>query len=205
MARRTKDEAEKTRNAILDAAERVFYRHGVVRTSLEQIARAAKVTRGAVYWHFRDKTELCEAMLNRVFLPQEDILERLATSASATPLDDLEDACCTALKLIATDKRRRRVVSILTFRCEYVEDMTAVMTRRRQCKDRMLERSLRLFERARKLNMLSRRWPPRVAAASLQALMGGLILNGLEGRKEFNLVTSGTGCVKNFFRSLRTG
>ena len=66
MARRTKDEAEKTRNAILDAAEHVFNEHGVARTSLEEIARAANVTRGAVYWHFKDKIALCEAMLQRV-------------------------------------------------------------------------------------------------------------------------------------------
>ncbi len=89
MVRRTKDEAEQTRDAILDAAERVFHRHGVARTSLEQIARAAKVTRGAVYWHFKDKLELCEAMMQRVFLPQEDMLEQLAIQNSATPLDDL--------------------------------------------------------------------------------------------------------------------
>ena len=61
MARRTKFEAEKTRNAILDAAEKVFYKRGVARTSLEQIARAAHVTRGAVYWHFHDKIELCRS------------------------------------------------------------------------------------------------------------------------------------------------
>src|ERR1700726_3022111 len=148
MARRTKDEAEQTRNAILDAAERVFYEHGVARTSLEEVARAAHVTRGAVYWHFRDKIALCEAMLERVFLPQEDVLERLAASETDSPLADLRKACSDSLKLMATDKRRRRVVSILMFRCEYVEEMAAIMKRRHQCKDRMLSRCMRLFERA---------------------------------------------------------
>src|ERR1700743_396684 len=116
MARRTKDEAEQTRNAILDAAEKVFNDHGVARTSLEEIARAAKVTRGAVYWHFKDKIQLCEAMMQRVFLPQEDILEQLATRETATPLEDLKSACGHSLNLMATDKRRQRVVSILMFR-----------------------------------------------------------------------------------------
>ena len=82
-ARRTKDEAEQTRDAILDAAEKVFYKHGVARTSLQQIARVAKVTRGAVYWHFKDKIELCEAMIKCVFLPQEDMLEQLSSSSPA--------------------------------------------------------------------------------------------------------------------------
>ena len=141
-------------------------------------------------------------MLKRVFLPQEDILERLALSESDTPLADLKRACCQALKLMATDKRRHRVVSILTFRCEYVEGMAAVMERRRQCKDRMLERSLCMFERAKKLKMLAPGWSPHLAAISLQSLMGGLIANGLEGRKGFDLAKSGTSCIAAFFQSI---
>src|SRR5262249_46694873 len=145
---------------------------------------------------------LCEAMLQRVFLPQEDVLERLASSGSKEPLKDLHAACCQSLQLMATDKRRQRVVSILTFRCEYVEGMAAIMRRRRQCKDRMLNRCQRLFERAKKLDQLALPWTPRVAAVSLQALMSGLIVNGLEGRKEFDLAKTGPVCVENFFRGL---
>jgi AcrR family transcriptional regulator len=204
MARRTKDEAEKTRNAIIDAAEKVFYAHGVARTSLEQIASAAHVTRGAVYWHFRDKIALCEAMMERVFLPQEDILERLASSASATPLEDLRKACLHSLKLMATDKRRQRVVSILMQRCEYVEEMAAVMKRRHQCKDRMLSRTRRMFARAKKLKQLSPSWTPATAAAALQAVMSGLIINGLEGRKTFDLTHTGPACLEAFFQSLKS-
>ena len=58
MVRRTKDEALETRNRILDAAERVFGESGVSRTSLEDVASAAGVTRGAIYWHFKDKSDL---------------------------------------------------------------------------------------------------------------------------------------------------
>src|SRR5690606_41278730 len=69
VARRTKAEAEATREAILDAAEEVFIENGVSRATLEQIARRAGVTRGAVYWHFKDKNDLFTAMINRVRLP----------------------------------------------------------------------------------------------------------------------------------------
>jgi len=48
MARRTKAEAAATREALIDAAEEMFMEHGVARTSLEQIARHAGMTRGAV-------------------------------------------------------------------------------------------------------------------------------------------------------------
>ncbi len=203
MPRRTKDEAEKTRNAILDAAEKVFYAHGVARTSLEEIARAAKVTRGAVYWHFKDKIELCQAMVDRVFLPQEDVLERLSQSATSAPLEDLRTACAESLRLMATDKRRQRVVTILMFRCEYVREMAVAMKRRRQCKDRMLSRVSRLFERARELGELAPVWTPRLAALALQALMNGLITSGLEGRKDFDFKKDGPVVLDAFFRSVR--
>jgi putative PEP-CTERM system TPR-repeat lipoprotein len=65
MARRTKEEAQETRNRILDFAEHVFNEKGVSRTSLDDLARAAGVTRGAIYWHFRNKAELFDAMLAR--------------------------------------------------------------------------------------------------------------------------------------------
>ena len=63
MARRTKEDAQATRTALLDAAERVFQQRGVSRTSLNEIAQAAGVTRGALYWHFKDKAALFNAMM----------------------------------------------------------------------------------------------------------------------------------------------
>ncbi len=202
MPRRTKDEAEATRNALLDAAEKIFYKRGVTRTSLEKVAKAAGMTRGAVYWHFKDKIELCEAMLERVFLPQEDMLEQLASQKGDTPLDDLCNACCESLRLFATDKHRQRVVSILMFRCEYVEEMAAVMKRRHACKDHMLKQAITLFERAKKLGHLPAHWPPHTAAIALQALMNGLITYGLERGKSFNLIKVGPASIEAFFRSL---
>jgi AcrR family transcriptional regulator len=203
MARRTKDEAEQTRNAILDAAERVFNQHGVARTSLEQIARAAGVTRGAVYWHFKDKLALCETMLQRVYLPQEDVLEQLAANEkSNTPLIELKKACCDALQLMHMDQRRRRVATILAHRCEYVEEMTVIMKRRWECKDRMLNRSQIIFERAAKRKQLAAGWKPAVAARALQSLMTGLISNALERERNFNLGKEGTACLEAFFHSI---
>jgi TetR/AcrR family acrAB operon transcriptional repressor len=55
MVRRTKTEALETRNSLLDAAEHLFQARGVSRTSLNDIANEAGTTRGAIYWHFKDK------------------------------------------------------------------------------------------------------------------------------------------------------
>ncbi len=202
MPRRTKLDAQKTRDAILDAAEKVFYARGVSRTSMEQIAASARVTRGAVYWHFKDKLELCVAMSDRVFLPHEDMLTQMVAQNSTTPLRDLRQACVHSLKMMATDARRQIVVSILNLRCEYVEEMVGIMKRKNACKNKMLADSEKMFARARRLKMLSPIWTPRRAAQALQALMMGLITLGLEQGKKFDFATIGVRCVESFFDSL---
>jgi AcrR family transcriptional regulator len=204
MPRRTKDDAEKTRGRILDAAEKVFYARGVTRSSLEHVAKEAGVTRGAVYWHFKDKPALCDALAQRIFLPYEDMLEELTAQPSATPLLDLKSACVHSLKMMAKDKRRRNVVTILFLRCEYVEEMLGIIKRRNACKSRMLDLSEKLFSRARELKMLAPFWTPRQAAVAMQALATGLILGGLEHRKNFGFATMGVACIEAFFTSLQT-
>ena len=93
MARRTKDEAVETRNQILDAAERIFGERGVSRTSLTDIAQAADVTRGAIYWHFKDKADLFNAMMERVTLPME-----VSFSSEATDSEGANDSGANALR-----------------------------------------------------------------------------------------------------------
>ena len=60
--RKTKEEAYQTRCNLLVAALSVFYERGVAQASLDEIAKAAGVTRGALYWHFKNKEDLFEAL-----------------------------------------------------------------------------------------------------------------------------------------------
>lgn len=204
MARRTKEEAEQTRNAILDAAEHVFFERGVVRTSLQEVAQAANVSRGAVYWHFRNKIELLQAMTNRIVLPQEHLLEQLETSNSPTPLDDLSHACRESLHAMVTDHRRRRIFTILTQRCEYLDEMADIIKTRQDLRDRMTGRFIRLFERANKASLLAPHWPPRLAAIALHSLMFGLIYGISACQKpDFAIDQDNAACVSAFFQSLK--
>ena len=88
MARKTKAEAAATREALLDAAEEVFFAKGVARTSLEQIARHAGLTRGAVYWHFKNKGDLFMALVQRVRMPFQSLMEEVNNAdPTVSPLD----------------------------------------------------------------------------------------------------------------------
>ncbi|WP_311195329.1 TetR family transcriptional regulator [Suttonella sp. R2A3] len=60
--RRTKAEAEQTRQSLLDAALALFSEQGYESTSLAEIARTAGTTRGAIYWHFKNKADMLNAL-----------------------------------------------------------------------------------------------------------------------------------------------
>ena len=84
--RRSKEDSEQTRAAILDAAARMFCEKGYAATTVESIARAAGVTRGAFYWHFRDRSDVLGALHGRSFLPQERFLTAAIESGAEDPL-----------------------------------------------------------------------------------------------------------------------
>src|SRR5258706_15879840 len=85
--RRTKQQSERTRQDILAAARKVFARQGVTRPTFEEIAASAGVTRGAIYWHFADKTELFFALREQVAVPMTDQIDLgLLRSEGSDPL-----------------------------------------------------------------------------------------------------------------------
>ena len=63
MARRTKEDAARTRRKILKAALDLFSSKGYDKTTFENIADRIRLTKGAVYWHFRSKPELLRQLV----------------------------------------------------------------------------------------------------------------------------------------------
>src|SRR3954447_6640615 len=71
------EQSEATRAALADAAERLFAERGFADTPTEVVVQAAGVTRGALYHHFRDKTDLFRAVYEHL---EERIIGRIETS-----------------------------------------------------------------------------------------------------------------------------
>lgn len=145
--RRTKEDSEKTRTAILLAAEELFLEKGVSHTSLEQIARAAGVTRGAVYWHFQNKAHLFNEMLNQVRLPPEQLTERLSGCDGSDPLRSLYDLCLEAVQSLLTQEKKRRILTILMQRCEFTEELREAQERNNAFVQMFIELCEQLFAR----------------------------------------------------------
>src|ERR671914_796764 len=103
MARRSKEDALATRNSLLDAAERGFLTQGVAGTSLNDIAVAAGTTRGAIYWHFKDKADLFNAMMDRVVLPLQGTIASVEQRGQDDPLPALRQALQQAFRQTVAD------------------------------------------------------------------------------------------------------
>lgn len=193
MVRRTKADALVTRNTLLDAAEHLFQAHGVSRTSLNDIATAAGTTRGAIYWHFKDKADLFNAMMERVTMPLEGVLASAAGQAEAAdnPLLSLRDSMMNALRQTATDEQTRRVFEVATHKVEYVSEMQAVRDRHLQVRNQcmaMTEKALREVVRRENTKLPM---PLPTAALGLHVIMDGLIQNWLLDPQAFDLEKSG--------------
>jgi TetR/AcrR family acrAB operon transcriptional repressor len=201
MVRKTKEEALATRGRILDAAERVFQLQGVAATSLHHIASAAGVTRGAVYWHFKDKADLFDAMLSRVVLPMEAAAQAQLEGAGA-PLARLRAHLAALFAWIEGDAQAQRVFDIITTRVEYVDELSALRERQAEsCGDYLL-RLRAVLDEAQRAGHVAARLPMQPLATGLFALIDGLIRNWVLDPRAYPLKTTGLLAVDNYLAGL---
>lgn len=128
MARKTKENAELTRQRLIAAARQVFLEHGVSRTTMEHIAVQAGATRGAIYWHFDNKIELFQAMREQVFLPLIDRMDdTLLVEGSEDPLTCIENFLCGTIQVLTDSIETREIYEIMMIKCEYVGEFASVL------------------------------------------------------------------------------
>ncbi|MGO1510137.1 MAG: TetR/AcrR family transcriptional regulator [Actinomycetaceae bacterium] len=85
MPRATAEEAARTAHRVLGAATEAFARDGFQAVSLDDVARAAGVTRGAVYHHFRNKEGLFRSVANEAQYQVDAVVVARAEEAGDDP------------------------------------------------------------------------------------------------------------------------
>lgn len=203
MARSTKEEALETRNRILDAAENVFHAQGVGRTSLADVALAANVTRGAIYWHFKNKSDLFDAMCERVRLPMEAMIEAAPVSDDPDPLGKLREVGIFVLKEAARNPQSRKVFDILFHKCEFVDADDPILVRQKECYLQGTKNIEHALRQAVARGQLPADLDIRLAAVSLRASVDGLLNNWLFAPDSFNLAANAERLIDVTIDSLR--
>lgn len=176
MVRKTKEDAELTRQSIIDAARAVFLARGVSRSTLEHIAAEADVTRGAVYWHFKNKTEIFHAIRDQVFLPLMDRMDdTLAIESKDDPLTQIENSLCETIQELSTNLQMQQTYEIMMIKCEYVDEFATVLQQILSNCSNITERIQQAYERAKAQNLLAGKHSPRALALDTHLFFSGLL------------------------------
>lgn len=200
--RRTKEDAEKTRLAILAAAEELFLERGVAHTSLEQIAREAGVTRGAVYWHFENKAQLFHALLSQVRLPLEQMTERFNGNPGEDALQTLANLCIEALEGLVLEPQKRRIFTILLHRCEFTDELRDAEIRHESFINDFINLVEQQFCQPDIRQRLRPEMTPALAARALHAMIVGLFSDWLRDPELFDPLKHGRIIIDSFIAGL---
>jgi TetR/AcrR family acrAB operon transcriptional repressor len=170
--RRTREDAEKTRQAVLEAALTLFSRDGYSLTTLSRIAREAGFSRGPIYWHFASKDDLYEAVLAYSQQPLEALVVECRAMAD-TPVEAINHFIERWLSLLANDRKYRQSFEILLNKTELTDAMSRTLKR-----ERKLTRTIIVLFRELIGNAVSRQLlateadPARLGLLSYTYLMG---------------------------------
>ncbi|MBK8137350.1 MAG: TetR family transcriptional regulator [Chloroflexi bacterium] len=174
MPRRTKDEANITRQALLDAALTVFSRMGYNATRLEAVAVEAGVTRGAIYHHFGGKAELYTALMNEVSAEINPLIDRVLCQDTGA-LEKLRGLFVLPLEYAASNTRYREASELMFFRTEALPELEAGWNAKISGINLLVGLVAEVIQRGQN----RRRDPPnldaRDAAVTLMSLQSGLL------------------------------
>lgn len=202
MARKTKEEALETRNAILRASADVFWEKGVASASLESIAEKAGVTRGAVYWHFKNKCDIFDALHEELHSSLMGIIIRDMETEHPHPLRQLESLCVALLRDLENDEHKRKVLSIFFLRCDYSGDMECFLAKQSEKKARHAEMFHRYFEKAMQKGYLPKSCDPCILTLSLFCYTTGIVHEFLRNPGLFRMEKQAAPLMRQFFLGL---
>ena len=202
MARRTREAAAATREQLLDAAERVFRDRGVTRTSLAEVAAEAGLTRGAVYWHFRDKADLFAALCQRATSPMDTLADRAGEATGGSPIETLRSLCVDALAHLTGDPRTQAVFEIMFHRSELAGELACIAERHdRDCRQARA-RVESVIARAVAAGELPRDTDTALAVEALYAYLTGLMHGWTLDPASFDLRACAPALVDTFVAGL---
>jgi len=122
MARKSKEEMELTRLALLEAALHLFAEKGYSKTTLNDIAERAGFTRGAVYWHFKDKPMIFTEVMAHYDEPLSGLVAIELAKADG-PREWLQALFKGFVKILGENRDLQTAVFVRVRRTEYPDEL----------------------------------------------------------------------------------
>jgi TetR/AcrR family acrAB operon transcriptional repressor len=199
--RRTKAEADVTRNILLDAALAVFSRKGYADARLEDVAQEAGVTRGAIYHHFGGKVALYLALVAERFSRASHIWQE-TTQQGGTPLQMLRRMMVRSLQYLEEDADYRAVQELVIFKTGHVAELAEGMARKQEGTRQLVALFTQLIEQGVAAGEIRREVAPGDAALAAIGLLNGVSLVWLLDPTLFSLRAQAVGIVDSYLKGI---
>lgn len=200
--RRTKEDAAKTRQSLVDAALKLFGQRGYSGTTLRLIAEEAGCSRGPIYWHFANKEELFEEILAYSQVPLEQLVARYRDSGE--PERAAEDFSRQWLRLLIDDSYFRQSFEIFLNKTEFTEALATTLSRERALTASLIDTFSAWVSSYRQAQTLRAETPSATVALSMYAYLMGITQSWLFNSEIIDLEQSLDFFVGEFLRLMRT-
>jgi TetR/AcrR family transcriptional regulator, acrAB operon repressor len=201
--RRTKEEAAITRATLLKTALAVFSAKGYAAATLDDVAKSAKVTRGAIYWHFKSKADLYNTLIQE-FSARGAAVVQQAVAEGGTLLDILRRVFVRQCALIEEDKEARAVMELALFKTGLDPELQAGQKKQVEAGNALLEGITNAMQQGMAQGVLRNDMNPADMARAFIAFENGVIQLWLVSPKSFSLKTSAESFTEILLDGLRT-
>ncbi|WP_052889682.1 TetR family transcriptional regulator [Thermogemmatispora carboxidivorans] len=200
--RRTREAAAQTREQLLRAALSCFLEHGYAATTLDEVARRAGTTRGAIQWHFGSKADLFNTLVREQYERAARKLLPLYRRDGA-PLETLRAILLAWLSYPEEDADFRAMLELTTLRTGMLPELQSGIEEKVQAVEASIAHFAALLRRAREAGEIRAEVVPEQAATAAYSLIVGLSSLWLLNPSAFSLRAYATEAVEIFIRGLR--
>ncbi len=199
--RRTKEEAEITKQNILEGGLEVFSRKGYAATRVEDIAKQANVTTGAIYHHFGGKSDLYIALVKKGDARANRLAQQIVEEGG-TPATKLRRLLVRLFQFLEDDGEYRAVVELFINRTEIVPELTTMREQSLAGRRQLAHYFADLIKQGIEAGEFRSSLSPEDAALALVGFMNGMALIWVQDQEHFSIKERAEKFVDLFLASM---
>ena len=199
--RRTRDEAEMTRKTILKESLGVFQKHGYSAATLEEIAGKAGITRGAIYWHFKNKADVLDTLIKESFSLIDDKL-KTAVKSENSPIKKIKKIIRTYLVTVEENKEFAAILDLLYFKLEMVPELQYQMAAKKKVNKKRIRTMEHCVIQAQVQKQIIKTVKANTIALGIIGLMDGLISQWLLDSSNLSLTKQADEFIRLIFQGI---
>jgi TetR/AcrR family acrAB operon transcriptional repressor len=185
--RRTKEDAAVTRQKVLQAALTVFSEKGYTASKLDDVAKAANVTRGAIYWHFKDKADLFNTLVREVGLRRDEVIHHVVAQGGSF-LDIFRRILIHLIQDVEEHRDIRAIMGLSLFKVDQLPELAEGHAVRRDANRALIDNMAAFLQMGIESGEVRANLDPHDAARAAVAFQQGIATLWLYDPSAFSLI-----------------